>query len=199
MRIRPAIPIDDAEMEGLDTGERIERRFIAAWMHRPEVAAAFDGVAKALAEHGSFSPRLAELLRLRLAYHAQCRPCMAVRYAPDDVDEELVCELERPEEAPDLTEAERAALRFVDLFATNHLAIDEAVYEDLRQHFSEGELVELGAVCALNLGLQHLTATWHAIDELPDSWSAPVFGERMAPWGHGPPIPKRAPVLSDSG
>ena len=41
----------------------------------------------------------------------------------------------------DLTPAERAALRFADLFATNHLAIDDAVYDDLRLHFTEGELV----------------------------------------------------------
>ena len=55
----------------------------------------------------------------------------------DGLTEDAVCSLERPAEAPDLTEAERAALRFADLFATNHLSIDDGVYDDLRNHFSE--------------------------------------------------------------
>ena len=80
---------------------------------------------------------------------------MAIRYdeaVEDGVTEELVCSLERPAEADDLTDAERAALRFADLFATNHLAIDDAVYDDLRRYFTEGELVEIGLNCAIDVG-----------------------------------------------
>ena len=72
---------------------------------------------------------------------------MSIRYQSaldDGLTEAAVCSLERPDEAPDLTDAERAALRFADLFATDHLAIDDAVYEDLRSHFSEDQLVALG-------------------------------------------------------
>ena len=71
---------------------------------------------------------------------------MAVRYEEgieDGLTEGLVCSLERPEEAEDLTEAERAAIAYADLMATNHLAIDEAVFDRLREHFSEAEIVEL--------------------------------------------------------
>ncbi len=35
--------------------------------------------------------------------------------------------------------AERSALDFAELFATDHLAIDDAVYDELRQHFSEDD------------------------------------------------------------
>ncbi len=98
---------------------------------------------------------------------------MSIRYQSaldDGLTEAAVCSLERPDEAPDLTDAERAALRFADLFATDHLAIDDAVYEDLRSHFSEDQLVALGLHCALCVGLGRLAATWHVVDDLPDEF-----------------------------
>jgi hypothetical protein len=109
---------------------------------------------------------------------------MAVRYSvavDDGVDEELVCSLEKPQEADDLTQAEQAALRFADLFATNHLAIDDAVYDDLRQHFTEGELVEIGLNCAMDVGMGRLVATWRVTDDLPERFQAD--GAVVTPWG----------------
>ena len=97
---------------------------------------------------------------------------MAVRYQSaidDGLDEDAVCSLERPAEAENLSPAERSALRFAELFATDHLAIDDAVYDELRQHFREDELVELGVNCAIALGIGRLSATWDVIDDLPAS------------------------------
>src|SRR3954451_19811065 len=80
----------------------------------------------ALREKSVLARRLVELVRLRVAFHNQCRSCMAMRYstaAEDGVDEHLVCSLEKPQESDDLTEAEKAALALADRFATDHLAI----------------------------------------------------------------------------
>jgi alkylhydroperoxidase family enzyme len=90
-----------------------------------------------------------------------------------------VCSLERPTDAENLSAAERSALRFAELFATNHLAIDDAVYDELREHFSEDELVELGLNCAIALGVGRLSATWDVSDDLPDASGS---SERLAPW-----------------
>ncbi len=79
-----------------------------------------------------------------------------------------------------LTAAERSALRFADLFATNHLAIDDAVYDDLRKHFTEDQLVALGLHCALCVGLGRLAATWHVVDDLPDEYRE--GSATLAPW-----------------
>jgi hypothetical protein len=109
---------------------------------------------------------------------------MAVRYSnavADGVSEDLVCSLEKPEESDDLTPAEQAALRYADLFATNHLAIDDAVYDDLRQHFTEGELVEIGLNCALDVGMGRLVATWQVTDDLPERFRDP--DDLVTPWG----------------
>jgi hypothetical protein len=115
---------------------------------------------------------------------------MAIRYdeaVSDGVTEDLVCSLERPAAAPDLTDAERAALRFADLFATNHLAIDDAVYDDLRRYYTEGELVEIGLNCAIDVGVGRLTATWDVSDDLPAEFRVP-YDERATPWGAAEPL-----------
>jgi alkylhydroperoxidase family enzyme len=121
-------------------------------------------------------------VRLRIAFFNQCRSCIAVCYQSaidDGVDEDAVCSLEKPSDAENLSAAERSALRFAELFATNHLAIDDSVYEELREQFSEDELVEVGLHCAIALGVGRLSATWDVSDNLPDTNGGP---ERLAPW-----------------
>jgi alkylhydroperoxidase family enzyme len=115
---------------------------------------------------------------------------MAIRYTEavdDGVTEDVVCSLERPADADDLTDAERAALRFADLFATNHLAIDDAVYDDLRRYFTEGELVEIGLNCAIDVGVGRLTATWDVTDDLDAAFRRP-YDERATPWRTAEPL-----------
>jgi alkylhydroperoxidase family enzyme len=56
------------------------------------------------------------------------------------------------------TDRERVAIRFAELMATDHLKIDDAFFEDLRRHFSDAEIVELGVSVALNVGLGRLNA-----------------------------------------
>ena len=152
-----AIPTID-----LGQGDRINLGVAGIMSRLPDVAAAVGGITNALRETGALPPRLMELVRLRIAFHNQCRSCMSIRYQSaidDGLTEDAVCSLERPAEAADLSGAERAALGFADLFATNHLAIDDAVYGDLRTHFSEDQLVALGLHCALCVGLGRLAAT----------------------------------------
>ena len=136
----------------------------------------------ALRASGTLPPRLLELVRLRIAFFNQCRSCIAVRYQSaidDGLDDDAVCSLERPAEADNLTAAERSAVQFAELFATNHLVIDDAVYDELREHFSEDELVELGLHCAIALGVGRLSATWDVSDDLPEPNGS---SERLAPW-----------------
>ena len=169
---------------GEDRAARIQHGVGSITAHRPEIAAGFGMAVNAINTSGTLSPRLIELIRLRIAFHNQCRSCMAIRYAnavEDGVDEDLVCSLEMPQEAQDLSPAERAALRFADLFATNHLAIDDAVYDDLRLYFTEGELVEIGLNCAVDVGMGRLVATWRVTDDLPDRFRQ--GDDLVTPWG----------------
>ncbi|GAY09101.1 carboxymuconolactone decarboxylase family protein [Pseudonocardia sp. N23] len=151
---------------------------------RPDVTDAFLAFRSAMAATSTLPPRLVELTRLRIAFHNQCRSCMALRTATgaaDGVTEALVCSLEKPDEAPDLTDAEKAALRYADLFATDHLAAGEAVFDDLRLHFAEPEIVELGMQIAVFVGFGRLSATWDIVDDLPERFHARDV--EVTPWG----------------
>ena len=168
----------------LGQGDRINRGVTAILARRPEVAKAFGALQAKLRATGTLSPRLIELLRLRIAYHNQCRSCLSIRYQSgidDGVTEATVCSLERPAEAADLSAAERSALNFADLVACNHLAIDDSVYDELRQYFTEDELVEIGVHCAMMVGFGRVVATWDVADDLPDGLKLSSGGP-FAPW-----------------
>src|SRR5690349_12906030 len=97
-RIR-AVEIPGVDPAALDQGMRVQIGVAGICAHRPEISAAFASVTDAIHTSGTLSRRLVELVRLRIAFHNQCRSCMAIRYeaaVDDGVSEALVCSLERP-------------------------------------------------------------------------------------------------------
>lgn len=172
---------------GADSRTPLELGNLRFYAHRPGLARAYATYMGELRRPGLLSRRLVELVRLRVAFHNQCRSCMAVRYADgaaEGVDEGLVCQLADPDEAPDLTEAERAALRFADRMATDHLSIDDATIADLGGHFSEAEIVELGMNIAAFVGYGRLSMAFDMVDELPDRFRS-GSGALVTPWNDG--------------
>ncbi len=171
-----------AAMKPEDRSE-IEQGMIRFLAHCPDQVLGMMQFAGALKVHRQLPEKLVELVRLRVAFFNQCRSCMAIRYTDaleDGVTEDLVCSLERPQEAENLTPAEKAAIRFGEAMATDHLRIDEAMYAGLREHFSEAEIVELGMTCAFFVGFGRLAATLHMVEELPDAFRREGV---VAPWG----------------
>jgi AhpD family alkylhydroperoxidase len=161
----------------------LEQGLTRYFAHCPEQALGLMGFGGALKRNRTLPDRLVELVRLRVAFFNQCRSCMAIRYSDavaDGVTEGLVCSLERPQEAENLSAAEKAAIRYGELMAADHLAIDDAAYADLRQHFSEAQIVELGMTVAFFVGFGRLAATWHMVEELPEAFQT---AETIAPWG----------------
>jgi AhpD family alkylhydroperoxidase len=161
----------------------LEQGLTRYFAHCPEQALGLMGFGGALKRNRSLPERLVELVRLRVAFFNQCRSCMAIRYSDavaDGVTEGLVCSLERPQEAENLSAAEKAAIRYGELMATDHLAIDDAVYAELRQHFTEAQIVELGMTVAFFVGFGRLAATYHMVEELPEAFQT---AETIAPWG----------------
>jgi AhpD family alkylhydroperoxidase len=161
----------------------LEQGLTRFFAHCPEQALGLIKFGGALKQNRALPERLVELVRLRIAFFNQCRSCMAIRYSDavaDGVTEGLVCSLERPQEASDLSPAEKAAIRFGELMATDHLAIGDAMFAELRTHFSEAEIVELGMTCAFFVGFGRLGATLHMVEELPAAFQG---AEQVAPWG----------------
>lgn len=161
----------------------LEQGLTRYFAHCPEQALGLMGFGGALKQNRSLPDRLVELVRLRVAFFNQCRSCMAIRYSDavaDGVTEGLVCSLERPQEAENLSAAEKVAIRYGELMATDHLAIDDALYDELRQHFTEAQIVELGMTVAFFVGFGRLAATYHMVEELPEAFQT---AETIAPWG----------------
>jgi AhpD family alkylhydroperoxidase len=161
----------------------LEQGLTRYFAHCPEQALGLMGFGGALKRNRTLPERLVELVRLRVAFFNQCRSCMAIRYSDavaDGVTEGLVCSLERPQEAENLTAAEKAAIRYGELMATDHLAIDDAMYDELRRHFTEPQIVELGMTVAFFVGFGRLAATYHMVEELPEAFKT---AETIAPWG----------------
>jgi alkylhydroperoxidase/carboxymuconolactone decarboxylase family protein YurZ len=141
-RIEPSDAFAGIPTVDLGQGDRINLGVAGIMSRLPDVAAAVGGVTAAVHETGGLPPRLMELVRLRIAFHNQCRSCMSVRYQS---------------------------------------AIDDAVYGELRDYFSEDQLVALGLHCALCVGLGRLAATWHVVDDLPDEFRGDT-DTPLAPW-----------------
>jgi AhpD family alkylhydroperoxidase len=174
------------EIAHADQLPEVQQKMLGVYANAPNLAKPYLRFTGEQGQAFTMSRRLLELVRLRIAFHNQCRSCMAVRYESalaDGLTEDLVCSLEQPYEAPDLTDAEKAALRFADLFATNHLAIDDAMIENLRQHFSEQHIVELCMQCAYCVGYGRMAATYRIIEELPKSFQDTE--RKVAPWEAG--------------
>jgi len=187
------IPVEhwDPELVSMtagDTATVIEQGITRMLAHCPEMAKGAIGFGAAITINRTLPERLIELVRLRVAYHNQCRSCMAIRYssAADEVSENLVCSLEQPREAQDLSATERVALDFADRFATDHLSITDERFSTLRKHFNEAQTMELLLHLALYVGMGRLAATLDMTEELPASFQA-AFGEPVTPWG-GEPI-----------
>jgi AhpD family alkylhydroperoxidase len=167
-----------------ETATPLEQGLMRMFAHRPALAKGMMQFAGALKANRTLGERLVELVRLRVAFHNQCRSCMAIRYrdaVADGVTEDLVCSLERPHDAPDLTDAEKAALAYADAFATDHLAVNDATFDRLRKHFSEPQIIELGMTIAFFVGFGRLAATLDMVEELPERFRD--HSQRIAPWG----------------
>lgn len=66
--------------------------------------------------------------------------------------EEKLQELWDYEQSALLTEREKAALRFAERFYHDARSIDDAVYAELQQHFTDAEIIELGMLAGEVMG-----------------------------------------------
>ena len=170
-----------------DSATDIELGITRMLAHAPAAAMGPLQFGAAVTLNRTLPERLIELMRLRVAFHNQCRSCMAIRYssAADTFTEDDVCSLEQPAEAENLDAREKLAIDFGERFATNHLSIDDAYFEKLKAEFTEAEIIELMLHCALYVGMGRLAALLDMTEELPAGFQKP-FGETVAPTADAP-------------
>lgn len=121
--------------------------------HRPSIAYAFIELNKAVMENkGRVTSALKRLIGYISSNVAGCRYCQAhtIRAA-----ERFGAEAEKLENIWEFrthnafSEAERSALEFAFASSTIPNSVDDSIAENLRQHWDEGEIVEILGVIAL--------------------------------------------------
>jgi alkylhydroperoxidase family enzyme len=111
---------------------------------------------------GKLPHRLKEMCRIRISVAHRCGYCSTVRSKVADLDEATVSDLlgDRTRLSP----REKAALEYADLFKAGDDPIDsDAVYDALRKHFSEDEIIELGMLCAQTVGVGRLVRSLNIV------------------------------------
>lgn len=93
-----------------------------------------------------------EMCRVLISMKHFCGYCSTVRSRvaqEQGLSEEKLMAMESFETSDLFDEREKAALRFATAFKQGDDAIDsDEVYDDLKKHFSEEEIIELGLLCA---------------------------------------------------
>ena len=127
---------------------------VQVWAHRPNAALAWLGLMESLHDDSLLDERLRELVRLKIASLTQCQACQLARKS-DQVDElDIACIASDSEH---FSPAERAALSFADLFASDYQSIGQAHFERLAVYFETAQIVELNLYCALMLAGGRMT------------------------------------------
>lgn len=162
--IEPVTPgeIRDPELRALI--ERCERLGVPDSLF-PGILARVPDYARALLRamlishtEGNVDHKLKEIIRVQLArraadpYFARLRSAKAMA---DGLDEAAIAAgCDDYERSPRFSEAEKWALRYADRMYLDPASVDAAFYAAMKQHYSEAQIMELGAFIALHYGMQ---------------------------------------------
>jgi alkylhydroperoxidase family enzyme len=117
------------------------------WDHDTDpVDALLNGFVPAVARLRELDPVTTELVRLRGATQHNCRLCKSLRDSnalAAGGSEDLYRQVEKYESAKGLTDAQKAALKYVDALIWTPSRIGPSVAEAVREHFSEEQAFEL--------------------------------------------------------
>ena len=105
------------------------------------------------------TPRIKELVRLRIATLNGCETCKAARLAADSIPEQQARDIDGYADSDDYSPAERAAVRFAEMLAVRHFDIDDHEIVVLREHFDDAEMLELMMMAGQYIGFGRVLAT----------------------------------------
>jgi alkylhydroperoxidase family enzyme len=138
-------------------GNSAERR--RAWPFRPEAKVLAERLRDAVSLQSLLPLRIQELVRYRIAQANDCPLCMDSRYVSgmqEGITDRLYAEIGHYRESLEYSDAERVAIEFAERFALDHLAIDEELFERLRQHFDDDDIIEITVFAARHLAFGRL-------------------------------------------
>lgn len=158
-------------------GEEKDGQFTGLLAHRPELMATVLNHYATFLTTGTLSTRLKELVRLVTADAIRCSSyCVNIRLATGleaGVTEEDIAAA-RALDASRLPADEIAALRYAGDFVRHPRALDDN-YAELKEHFSDEQIVELGIACATFMGFGNMVVAFgleagvgHPLERVPE-------------------------------
>ncbi len=157
---------------------------------RPEILEAFSDLITAIWRTGTVPVGLKPLVGIVASVAAGCRYCQAheaVEAKMRGVPEEKIAAIWDFERSPLYSDAERAALRFARDAAVVPNEVTPERFADLREHWDEGQIVEILAV----VGLFGFLNRWNDsmatdLEDTPMGFATKAFGDHWHPGKHGP-------------
>ncbi len=122
--------------------------FYYPWHSNAESA---EGVAR-------LTPRVKELMRLRIATLNGCQTCRAARLSADTIPEPQASGIDGYASSDDYTPGEKAAVRFAEMLAIRHFEIDDEEIRALREHYDDAEILELMMMAGQYIGFGRMLA-----------------------------------------
>ena len=164
MSLIPPLPmdqIDDPELKALiarcDKLGVPDARFCQILAHKPAQAKTSLGAMLHSHYEGNVDHCLKEVIRIQLArfaeddYFASLRSKKALEAGLTEEKIEAGCG--DYDDSPLFSEAEKCALAFAEQMFLDASKVDAAFYGEMKQHFSEAEVMEIGAFIAIHFGI----------------------------------------------
>jgi alkylhydroperoxidase family enzyme len=131
---------------------------VVSIMTRSEVGTAWVECWNKVLYKGLLPHKMKEMCRIKIWVAHQCGYCSTVRSnvaKAEGLTEDMITDLLGSYQTSKyFTAREKAALHYADLFKQGEHAIDkDEVYDELRNYFSDEEIIELGMLCAQTDGV----------------------------------------------
>ncbi len=119
---------------------------VQMWTLRPEMGRAVNRLVDAAYNKSILPVRVREAARMRIAQLNECPVCLTFRAASvkdQGVNEDFYAHVADHETSTRYSDQERLAIAYAEQFALNHLAIDDAFFDQLRSVFTDAEILDL--------------------------------------------------------
>ena len=163
-------PVGEPRLEAVPG---VEGRFNGVMAWRPELLAAFFEFYAKVWTEGVLDMRVKDLCRMKIARTVGCRVCQNTRFkiAEGHTTEDDYLAIDDFEHGA-YSDAEKAALRYVEAFCVNAQTVTDGLVADLRRHFGPAEIIELSILAAAMGGFACINV---ALNVAPDTEQVSVF------------------------
>lgn len=151
----------------------VEGNFNGVMAWRPELLEAFFTFYAKLWTDGVLDMRVKDLARMKIARTVGCRLCQNTRFkvAEGSTQEADYLGIDDVDQG-DYTDAEKAALNYVEQFCFSAAHVSDEMVSELRRYFSEPEIIELSMLAAVIGGFGSINV---ALNVAPDTEDLQVF------------------------